>query len=315
MNYRQQLSVARKMSLVLWMGIALVAQSFAQSGQVQGSGSGRMVIVVGVDGLSVDAFRQQSRIPHLRRLMEEGAWTLKARGVFPTSSSSNWASMIMGAGPEHHGVTSNKWEPDKLEIPPACTSAGTGDHFPTIFGVLRAQRPGTKIGVFHDWKGFGRLVEKGAADSVVHAEGPRATTQAAIAWWKANSPALLFVHLDHVDHAGHDHGWKSPEYDGAVEEADGYIGQILEAVKESGRAPETTILVTSDHGGTGTSHGNNTWGELQIPWILAGAGAAKGRELQAAVYTYDTAATVAHLFGVKTPDCWIGRPAREALQP
>ena len=49
------------------------------------------------------------------------------------------ASMIMGAGPEQHGVTSNEWETNKFEIAP--TVVGPGGMFPTIFGLLRAQRP------------------------------------------------------------------------------------------------------------------------------------------------------------------------------
>ena len=35
--------------------------------------------------------------------------SIHARGVIPTVSSPNWASMIMGAGPEQHGITSNDW--------------------------------------------------------------------------------------------------------------------------------------------------------------------------------------------------------------
>jgi hypothetical protein len=31
------------------------------------------------------------------------------------------------------------------------------------------------------------------------------------------------------------------------------------------------------------------------------------------VNTYDTAATVALLFGLEPPSCWIARPVREAL--
>jgi hypothetical protein len=57
----------------------------------------------------------------------------------PTSSSPNWASMIMGAGPEQHGVTSNDWETNKFEIP--ALEVGPEGMFPTIFGVIRRQRP------------------------------------------------------------------------------------------------------------------------------------------------------------------------------
>src|SRR2546425_2156884 len=81
------------------------------------------MVVVGVDGLSPDGVLK-AKSPVMRRLMKEGAWSLHARGVMPTSSSPNWASMIMGAGPEQHGVTSNDWQPDKFDIEPIAIGSG-----------------------------------------------------------------------------------------------------------------------------------------------------------------------------------------------
>ena len=43
------------------------------------------------------------------------------------------------------------------------------------------------------------------------------------------------------------------------------------------------------------------------------SGVAAGRELRVPVRTYDTAATVAYLLDLKPPDCWIGRPVKEAF--
>jgi hypothetical protein len=103
-----------------------------------GSAQVKHMVVVGVDGLSPDGIIH-TQATNLQRLREQGAWTHHARGVMPTSSSPNWASMIMGAGPEQHGVTSNDWQPDKFDIAPIAT--GSGGIFPTIFGVLREQQP------------------------------------------------------------------------------------------------------------------------------------------------------------------------------
>ncbi len=43
---------------------------------------------------------------------------MHGRAVLPTVSSPNWASMIMGVGPEQHGITSNEWERDEHVLPP-----------------------------------------------------------------------------------------------------------------------------------------------------------------------------------------------------
>ncbi|SFS72905.1 Type I phosphodiesterase / nucleotide pyrophosphatase [Sphingobacterium wenxiniae] len=62
------------------------------------------VVVVGFDGLGAYAV-PKANMPHLKKLMEDGAFSLKARTVLPSSSAVNWASMIMGAGPTMHGYT------------------------------------------------------------------------------------------------------------------------------------------------------------------------------------------------------------------
>src|SRR5207244_4506506 len=110
------------------------------------------VVIIGVDGMSPKGV-EVAKTPHMHQLMREGAWTLHARGVLPTVSSPNWASMIMGAGPEQHGITSNDWQTNKFDIPPVVS--GPGGIFPTIFGVLREQKPQVKIACVHDWDGFG----------------------------------------------------------------------------------------------------------------------------------------------------------------
>jgi predicted AlkP superfamily phosphohydrolase/phosphomutase len=62
-------------------------------------------LIIGVDGVSTKAITA-GHAPRIRDLMARGAWTLNARGVMPTLSSPNWASMINGATPAQHGITS-----------------------------------------------------------------------------------------------------------------------------------------------------------------------------------------------------------------
>jgi predicted AlkP superfamily pyrophosphatase or phosphodiesterase len=268
------------------------------------------VVVIGVDGLSPDGVRKADT-PRLHRLMAEGASTLHARGVMPTSSSPNWASMIMGAGPEQHGVTSNDWQPDKFEIAP--TVVGPGGIFPTVFGLLRRERPGAKIACFHEWKDFARLFEKGVADRVENPKTAGATIDRAVAYIEKQKPTFLFIHLDLVDHAGHQRGHGTAAYYEAVAEADRLIGRVLDGLDAAGIAGRTIVLVTADHGGRGTKHGGSTMEEIEIPWILHGPGVVRGKEITTPVNTYDTAATLALIFGLTPPDGWIARPVRAAF--
>ena len=292
--------------LVLALGCftALLAQSAA-------SWPGPRVIVIGVDGLSVDGV-STGNVPRLRELMARSAWTLEARGVLPTLSSPNWASAINGASPAQHGITSNGYLRHMVEFQPVCRTAD--GKFPTIFGLLRAAYPESRIAVFHDWDGFADLLEKGAPDVLRHVAGAAKTTAAAIAYWTANRPALTFLHLDNVDHEGHAHGWYSKQYYKAVEDADTYVGLVLDMVDALSARGSTYILLTSDHGGTKHGHGKNSLAEIQIPWILAGPGVAPAR-ISVPVNIFDTALTLAWIFHLEPSQCWIGRPVLTAFRP
>lgn len=268
-------------------------------------------IVVGCDGMSPNGV-EVANTPVMDRLMKEGAYTLHARGVMPTSSSPNWASMIMGAGPEQHGVTSNDWETNKFEITP--TVVGPGGIFPTIFSVIREQHQSAVTGVFHDWGGFGRLFERSMVTKIEDSDGPTNAIQHAMAWFRETKPEFLFIHLDHVDHAGHAFGHGTAEYYAAVEVADKLIGEVVTTLEDLQMLDQTTILVTADHGGVNKGHGGATMAEIEIPWIIRGPLVRPGHEIKVPVNTYDTAATIAYRLGLKTPSAWIAKPVFDAFK-
>ncbi len=268
------------------------------------------VVVIGVDGMSPDGIANADT-PTMDKLVATGASTMTARAVLPTSSSPNWASMIMGAGPIQHGITSNGWEPDKHEL--TTVAVGAGGRFPTIFSILREQKKDADQACFYDWGGFGRLYHQDDLNASEDTDGPKVTTDRACEYIEKNKPLFTFIHLDHVDHAGHDKGHGTPEYYASVTEADGYIGQVLAALDKAGIRANTTVLITADHGGKGKGHGGASRAEVEIPWILQGAGVKTDYQIKTPVFTYDTAATVAHLLGLTQPDAWIAHPVTDAL--
>lgn len=269
------------------------------------------VIVIGVDGLSPDGVIK-AETPVLDDMMAKGSWSLHARGVLPTTSGANWASIITGAGPEQHGVTSNDWQVGEFNFPTSVT--GSGGFFPSIFQVLTDQNPELEIGSIYNWDGFGNLYDHRFVDYDVHGADEDRTTDLAVDYIKARRPDFLFVHLDHVDHAGHADGHGTPHYYEAVTKADALIGRIRQATVEAGIAEDTVILVTSDHGGVGKGHGGESLAELEIPWIVYGEGVKPGVELDLPINTFDTGATVAWLLGADIPYAWLGRPVRPILQ-
>jgi len=55
--------------------------------------------------------------------------------------------------------------------------------------------------------------------------------------------------------------------------------------------------------------------EIEVPWIIAGPGVKAGHEVTKPVDTYQTAATIAYVFGLTPPEVWIAKPVLDAFQP
>ncbi len=268
------------------------------------------VVVIGIDGMSPNGI-QKANTPTLDSMIQNGATTMHARSVLPSSSSPNWASMIMGADTEQHGVTSNGWEKFDHQLPPVVvTENGT---FPTIFTLFKDQQPEAHVGAIYDWDGFGRLFEKSDVDFDIDGDHEDKTTEEAVNYIKEHTPKFTFVHLDHVDHAGHAQGHGTPDYFQSVEKADSLIAEIVNATKDAGIFEKTMFIVSADHGGLGFGHGGESLAEMEIPFILYGAGIKKGYKIDETVYQYDNAATVAYTMGLQTPQAWIGRPVKGAF--
>jgi predicted AlkP superfamily pyrophosphatase or phosphodiesterase len=117
---------------------------------------------------------------------------------------------------------------------------------------------------------------------------------------------LLFVHFPDVDYAGHGEGWMSAAYMAKVAEVDAAIGRLLAALP-----PQTTVILTADHGGKGRGHGPDVPENMTVPWIVAGPKVARRGEMTARVQTADTAATALWVLGLSLPGSCVGQLVRE----
>lgn len=269
------------------------------------------VVVIGFDGLSPNGL-ENANTPNFDKLIIEGASTMNARSVLPSSSSTNWASMIMGAGPEQHGITSNSWEKNNFVLPAVVQSEDF--LFPTIFNLIDTKLPNAEIGAIYDWRGFGRLFEKHAVDYDINPKNEDETAQVASEYIKSKQPTFTFIHFDHVDHAGHEFGHDTPEYYKSVEKADELLAQVMDAITSTGMANETLVVISTDHGGVGKGHGGESLQEMEIPFIVWGKWVKKNYTINYPVYQYDNAATVAFALGLKLPLACIGKPVKNAFE-
>ena len=305
------LSRIMKITKILTMTIGILSLWSCVSEKKQELPQIKHVVVIGFDGLSPDGL-EQANTPNFDKIISEGASTLHARSVLPSSSSTNWASMIMGAGPEQHGITSNSWERNNFVLPAVVQNEDF--LFPTIFSVLDDKMPEAEIGAIYHWGGFGRLFEKNAVDYDVNPKTEEETAEVASKYIKEKQPEFTFIHFDHVDHAGHEFGHGTAEYYKSVEKSDELLAQVMEAITSSEMADETVVIISADHGGLGKGHGGETLKEMEIPFIVWGKSVKKNHILNHPVYQYDNAATVAFAFGLKLPLACIGKPVKNAFE-
>lgn len=272
------------------------------------------VIVIALDGWGSAHFQNNPEIPNIRSLMENGSYTLKKRSVAPSSSAPNWASMFMGAGPELHGYT--KWGSKTPELESReLTEDGI---FPTVFYLLRKQRPESEIGCMYEWNGIKYVIDSLACNvyqqAENHKENPAELCEMSEKYIKEAKPNFFVTVFDAPDHSGHTNGFYSEDYDNTVELMDTFTGRIIQAAKDAGIYDDTIFIVTADHGGKGDKHGSYSLEEMETPFIVAGKNVKKLGVFDDSMMQYDVASTIAYIFGLTQPQVWVGRPCTQIFK-
>jgi hypothetical protein len=266
------------------------------------------VILIGIDGLSAEAF-QYANTPVMNSLIRQGALSVKTRGVMPTVSAPNWATVLSGAGPEQHGVTSNDWGLLNQGFEP--TAKDADGYFTSVFTLIRKQMPKAVTAMFYDWEWLGTFVNKKLITKEQYIQGHVMITSVALNYLKNEKPLFTFIYYGLPDETGHSKGFGTKEYYQSINDIDTEIGKLLEGIREYKMDKNTTLIITSDHGGIGFGHGGESMLEIEVPWIISGPGIIKNIQLESPNDLTNTAPTIAKILGIKTPPEWIGRSLNE----
>ena len=285
--------------------IALIAAvACAPKGSEQ---KAKHVFVIAFDGWGSYAM-ESVKMPNTRALMAEGCYTLQKRTVLPSDSAPNWASMFAGAPNEFHGWSNNGKGPDVKPV-----YLNENGSFPTIFSLIREQMPEAETACVYEWSGIKPLIDHQSIDFCVK-EKPENIADVTTNYIKSKKPDFMVVIYDDPDHVGHAAGHATEEYYAKLEELDACLGKIVESIKEAGIYDDSIIIVTSDHGGNGTSHGGRSLMEMDTPFIIAGKNVKQGGEFSECMMQYDTAATIAEIFGLQTPQMWRGQSMSQVFE-
>ncbi|MEZ4474309.1 MAG: alkaline phosphatase family protein [bacterium] len=252
----------------------------------------RRVVIVSVDGLRADAL-STLRVPTFDALRREGASTLNARtDPGRTVTLPNHTCMITSRptdGPDGHGFTGNG-------VTDATLHEIHGSYVASLFDVAHDRGLHTAmVAAKPKFSLYGNSYDAahGAPDLEPPDDGPAkldvalieaydddATLGHALELLAGGRTEVIFIHWHECDSAGHSTGFNpaaGTPYAAAVERQDARLGRLRAALD-----PDTALVVTTDHGGSGYGHSDPALREhYTIPFLVAGPGVAAGADLYA----------------------------------
>ncbi|MDO4628483.1 MAG: alkaline phosphatase [Planctomycetia bacterium] len=266
------------------------------------------VILIGWDGYGSE-YVNWDEVPNLKKMKENGAWSLKKRSVLPSVSAINWCTMLMGAGSEIHGY--RNWGSVKPEIPSAVlTERG---RFPDIFYLVHTQMPEAETAATYTWDACTAFIDSEKVTYKQWIDHKYDELTVKLIEFLGHNPVLSFTYYSEPDIIGHGKGWGTDEYHKTVQDLDKYLGDVLKFLEENDRMNDTLVIVTSDHGGHDKRHGTDTLVDMNTPIVFYGAGVKPG-EISDVIVNYDTAATIAWVLGLEPPQAWRGQAIKSAFQ-
>ncbi|MDA2919024.1 ectonucleotide pyrophosphatase/phosphodiesterase [Desulfobacterota bacterium AH_259_B03_O07] len=258
-------------------------------------------IIITIDGLRPDAITN-ANTPFTISLIKQGSYTLDARTNDPPNTLSSHTSLVSGLKPNRHKITYNYWNHELGYV-----------NVNTIFNI--AKNKGMKTAFFVGKDKLEYLAKPGVLN-YFESTGKAPTSVEEItsrftSYFKMEKPNLTLIHYPEPDMSGHESGWMTEDYLIALENVDRAIASIIESIRKEGIYDETTIIITSDHGGKDKSHEGIHKENMKIPWIAIGSGVKVDYKIRNKVFIHDTAPTVLLALGIEVPEDWDGKPIKE----
>jgi predicted AlkP superfamily pyrophosphatase or phosphodiesterase len=284
-------------------GLAALAMSCSPEGQALRE---KRLLLIGLDGVRVDIL-VQAATPHIDSLIADGVFTDRARTRPPTVSGPGWSSMLTGVWADKHGVTGNDFTAnDYAAYPDFLTRLERIDETYGTFAVLdwpplaTTASGGPLVGDVVDRK---ILID---GDSLGYEVADSQSVEAAVAVLAAEDIDAAFVYLGNIDVVGHELGSLSTEYRVAIEQADRWVGALVEAImnRSTHNEEDWLILISTDHGRRDDGgHGGESIGERTIFYLASGSAVDKEAVL-AEVGIVDVAVTALYHLGVTIDPAW-----------
>lgn len=260
-------------------------------------------------------------MPVLSKLVKEGSVTWSANTVQPALRLPMMASLVTGLPVEKHGITWNSFEfsrgyPRAPSLFDYLDVSGGRDS--AVFFMDESLYQLAKPAPYTDYQLCGALrPECGSQKLVAYIQQYFQKAASGHGYGHAVHalPHLLVVHLPEAGRAGVTQGWDSKEYQQALKTVDAAMKSVLDLFKHYNLLDRTTVLVTT-LSTKGTDPGNEIMrtDTASVPWIVSGAGIARGQIIRQPISIIDTGATVMRILQLETHTEWDSKVVEEIFQ-
>lgn len=246
-----------------------------------------MVVMISIDGLRPEYVLHADSlglaVPHLRRLVAEGAHATGVVGVTPTVTYPSHTTLLTGAHPARHGVYGNTtfdpeqrnqggwyWYASDIRVPTLWDAARARGlitanvHWPVSVGApVDYNLPQYwRTGMPDDRKLLRALSTPGLFDRMERALGPYADgidesisgdenrARFAVRLIEEYAPSFVTAYFTALDHEQHEQGpldARNAKAKAVLERIDAVVGSLVAAARRAA-GDSATIVVVSDHG-------------------------------------------------------------------
>ena len=221
----------------------------------------KKVLIIGIDGCRADAL-ELANTPVIDNLIQNGIYSPDALNDDITVSGPGWSAILCGVWSDKHLSIDNSFNnTDYFNFPPIFKYAEDFDDNLNTVSIC-------------NWNPINDNIVQNYADFKLNVSSDYDVSSEASTYITNNDPDLIFLHFDDVDHAGHNYGF-SPnitEYITSIEAVDDLLDPVMQAIYQRPNYlnEDWIILVTSDHGGVGTSHGGTSIEHENVVVIVSG---------------------------------------------
>lgn len=196
------------------------------------------IIADGARGLSV----RDANVPNIKSLLPHSIYSwVSISDPDLTTEVNNWADMLTGVKKNKHQVLDDNLSNSQLE------------RFPVVFKRVKESNPNLKTAAFSSSEVFNQNFTAGVDDKNFTStdEGVK---NAVVNSLSTDTASFILAHFTEIDKTGEQFGYDNsfPEYKSSIERFDGYVGEILTALKARPNYKDENwlVIVCSSTGGS-----------------------------------------------------------------